>query len=134
MRPDPGAPVSDTRPVVVASEDELLVWMFTADRLDEAGCDVFQAANADEALTLLRTRSDVQVPVTDAEMPQGAMNGFALAKRAWEELPSGATTIASGRAHPEPGDLPPGAMFLSKPFDPTRVPNGRRDQIAQQGT
>jgi CheY-like chemotaxis protein len=134
MRPDTGAPMSDTRPVVVVSEDELLVRMFTADFLDEAGYNVFQAANADEALALLRTRSDVQVLVTDVEMPQGAMNGFALARRVREELPGVAIMIVSGRAYPEPGDMPPGAMFLSKPFDPTRVLNGLRDLIARQGT
>ena len=47
-------PAHDPRPVVIVSEDETLVRMFTADFLDEAGFRVFEAINADEALALLQ--------------------------------------------------------------------------------
>ncbi len=90
------------RPVIIVSEDEWLVRMFAADFLDEAGFSVLEAANADEALVLLRTRPDVQAIVTDVEMPNGSINGFELARRARERLPGLAILIVSGRAVPEP--------------------------------
>jgi two-component system, response regulator PdtaR len=66
--------------VVLVVEDETLVRMFMADFLDEAGFKVFEAVNADEALTVLKARPDVQVVVTDIEMPAGSMNGLRLAR------------------------------------------------------
>jgi DNA-binding response OmpR family regulator len=51
--------------VVLVVEDETLVRMFMADFLDEAGFKVFEAVNADEALTVLQARPDVQAVVTD---------------------------------------------------------------------
>ena len=61
-------PQPDQRPVLVLAEDEGLVRWFAADFLDEAGFKVFEACCADDALTLIRSRSDVQVLVTDVEM------------------------------------------------------------------
>jgi CheY-like chemotaxis protein len=65
--------------VVLVVEDETLVRMFMADFLDEAGFRVFEAVNADEALTVLQARPDIQVVVTDIEMP-GTMNGLELTR------------------------------------------------------
>jgi CheY-like chemotaxis protein len=63
---------SEPRMVVLVVEDQTLVRMFMADFLDEAGFKVFEAVNADEALTVLQARPDVQAVVTDIEMPAGA--------------------------------------------------------------
>jgi CheY-like chemotaxis protein len=65
--------------VVLAVEDEPIVRMSMSDFLDDAGYKVFEAVNADEAIALLQARSDVQVVVTDIEMP-GSMNGLELAR------------------------------------------------------
>ncbi len=118
------------RPVIIVSEDEWLVRMFAADFLDEAGFDVLEAANADEALMLLRTRPDVQAIVTDVEMPNGSINGFELARRARERLPGLAILIVSGRAVPEPDDLPDDARFLAKPYHPMAVLASLNEMIA----
>ena len=64
-------PLEDN-PVVLVAEDELLVRMLTVDILEEAGCAVIESANAAAALATLDKRSDVQVLVTDVEMPPGA--------------------------------------------------------------
>ena len=47
-------PHSDPRMVILVVEDEPLVRMFLADALDEAGFKVFEAVNADEAVTLCK--------------------------------------------------------------------------------
>ena len=45
-------PHSDSPMVLLGAEDEPLVRMFLADALDEARFRVFEAVNADEAITL----------------------------------------------------------------------------------
>ncbi|MCB5173917.1 response regulator [Microvirga lenta] len=79
-------PHSDLRIVILVVEDEPLVRMFLADALDDAGYKVFEAVNADEAVTLLQARPDIQAVVTDIEMP-GSMNGIGLARPVRERWP-----------------------------------------------
>ena len=47
--------------------------------VEEAGFEAIEAANADEAVTILETRSDVRILFTDIEMPTGTVNGLRLA-------------------------------------------------------
>jgi hypothetical protein len=65
--------------VALAVDDEILVRMFIADYLDEAGFKIFAAIYADEALTILQTRPDVQAAVTGIEMQADSLNGHKLA-------------------------------------------------------
>ena len=80
--------------VVLVVEDATLVRMFMADFLDEAGFKVFEAVNADEALTVLQARPDVQAVVTDIEMP-GSTNGLELARTVRERWPSVEIVVTS---------------------------------------
>jgi CheY-like chemotaxis protein len=68
--------------------------------------------------------------VTDVEMP----NGFELARRVRERLPGVAIVIVSGRARPGQHDLPEGALFVSKPFQPTAVVTALNDLLTARGT
>ncbi len=81
-------PVAEPRMVVLVVEDETLVRMFMADFLDEAGFKVFEAVHADEALTVLQARPDIQAVITDIEMPAGSMNGLKLAQTIQERWPA----------------------------------------------
>jgi hypothetical protein len=65
-------------PVVLIVEDEFLIRAATADAIRDAGFEVLEAGNADEALVSPRTRSDFRVVFTDKRMP-GSMNGAHLA-------------------------------------------------------
>ena len=105
------------RPVVLVVEDEPLVRMIGADILDEEGFEVIEAASADEALAIFGARRDIRVLFTDVEMP-GSMNGYALARWVFTHQPLVETVIVSGRSSPEPGDMPPRAHFIAKPYDP----------------
>lgn len=78
--------MSDPRAIVLLAEDEPLVRMFNAGVLDEAEYRVIEAANGEEALTLFEVRPDIQVVVTDVEMP-GSINGFELARRVTKQRP-----------------------------------------------
>ncbi len=115
--------VSEPRMVVLVVEDETLVRMFMADFLDEAGFKVFEAVNADEALTVLHARPDVQVVITDIEMPAGSMNGLKLARTIQERWPGIGIIMSSGRERPGPDDLSDKVAFLAKPYLPNTVIN-----------
>jgi DNA-binding NtrC family response regulator len=100
--------------VVLLVEDEPLVRLVTADILTEADFRVIETANTDEALTVLSAGVEVDVLLSDVEMPPG-LNGYALARQVHEHWPSTEILITSGREWPRQGDLPPGAAFLAKP-------------------
>ena len=108
-------PHSDLRIVILVVEDEPLVRMFLADALDDAGYKVFEAVNADEAVTLLQARPDIQAVVTDIEMP-GSMNGIGLARAIRERWPGIGLVVTSGRVRPGSDDLPADVAFLAKPY------------------
>jgi CheY-like chemotaxis protein len=112
-KPDP-----DPRPRVLVVEDEGLVRMTLVDVLEDAGFKVIEAVHADEALRVLSAVSRIDAVVTDVEMPQRSINGFELAQRVRKDWQEVGVLIASGRAAPEPGDLPDGALFIGKPVHP----------------
>ena len=70
---------ASTRQVVLIVEDEALVRMIAVDMIEEAGFEILEAANADEAILLLEARRDITVLFTDIEMP-GSMDGLRLAQ------------------------------------------------------
>jgi CheY-like chemotaxis protein len=61
----------ETRLLVLVVEDQPLVRIFIADFLEEAGFKVFEAVDANEAITVLSARPDVQAAITDIELPGG---------------------------------------------------------------
>ena len=67
-----------TRQVVLIVEDEALVRMAAVGMVEEAGFEVLEATNADEAILLLEARRDITVVFTDVEMP-GSTDGLRLA-------------------------------------------------------
>ena len=113
-------PAQDT-PVVLVAEDEVLVRMMTVDVLEEAGCAVLEAENAETALCVLNERWDVQVLVTDVEMPPGPLNGIDLARLTREQFPHMGVVIVSGKVRPSPDDLPLGVRFVPKPYCATKL-------------
>lgn len=99
---------------VLLVEDEPLIRLFVADLLEESGFKVVEAANATEAWVLLEAGLEVNVLLTDVDMPNGC-DGFELAHKVHEIRPETEILIMSGRRWPSAGDLPQGAAFLAKP-------------------
>jgi len=99
---------------VLLVEDEPLIRLFVADLLEESGFKVIEAANATEAWTLVEAGLEVNVLLTDVDMPNGC-TGFELAHKVHEFVPEAEILIMSGRRWPSEGDLPQGAAFLAKP-------------------
>ena len=98
-------------------EDEARVLELTAAGLRELGYTVFEARNAEEALTLLRGEAAVDLLLTDIVMPE--MNGRRLADAACEIRPDLKVMFMTGftkNAVVHNGVLDPGVHFLAKPF------------------
>jgi two-component system, response regulator PdtaR len=103
---------------ILVVEDDALVRMVTSDILFEAGYHVIEAVNADEALILLEARPDIRLMVTDVRMP-GELSGYGLARAVNLRWPNVAIVVVSGDTMPGDGDLPNGARFIAKPFQPS---------------
>lgn len=101
--------------IALIVEDEPLVRVFVAEVLQGAGYCVFEASNAQDALTILDERDDIQIVMTDIEMP-GEMDGLELAGTIRARWPETAILVNSGRVRPEPEALPIGAGFIAKPY------------------
>jgi two-component system, response regulator PdtaR len=102
-------------PVILIVEDELLLRMDSAEVIGNAGFEVVQAANADQAIAILTGRPDIHVVFTDIQMP-GSMDGLKLAKFVRDRWPPIKIVATSGLVPVEDDDLPAGSLFLPKPY------------------
>jgi CheY-like chemotaxis protein len=107
---------------VLVVEDEVLVRMCLADRLRLAGYTVIEAANADEALTLLEhsVDMDVKVVVSDIHMP-GSIDGAGLARIVRSTYPMTKILLTSGQHTAFDGVAHDG--FFPKPYNPAKIVN-----------
>jgi CheY-like chemotaxis protein len=109
-----------SRPVVLIVEDEFLLRMNAAEMIGDAGFDVVEAANADEAIAILEARPDIHVVFTDIQMP-GSMDGLKLARFVRGRWPPIKIVATSGFVSVGKDDLPDGSRFLTKPYRPAQI-------------
>ncbi|MEJ0066130.1 MAG: response regulator [Caulobacteraceae bacterium] len=102
--------------LVLVVEDEALVRGCTAALLEDAGCEVIEAGNAEEALRAFEAHSQVTTVFTDINMP-GPINGLSLAHTIFRMRPQVQLILTSGRASPPDDEMPAGGHFLPKPYD-----------------
>jgi two-component system, response regulator PdtaR len=107
-------------PVILIVEDEFLLRLDSAETIESAGFEVIQAANADEAIAILKGRPDIHVVFTDIQMP-GAMDGLKLARFVRDRWPPIKIVATSGRVMVGDDDLPAGSVFLPKPYRGAQV-------------
>jgi DNA-binding NtrC family response regulator len=101
---------------VIVVEDEPLIRLDIATSLWDAGFNVFEAANADEAITILNAHPEVRLLFTDIDMP-GSMDGLKLAMAVRDRWPPVKIIIASGHCNLTDEMLPVEGRFFSKPYD-----------------
>lgn len=104
-----------TKAAVLVVEDEPLIRFATLDALEDAGYDVLEAASADEAMVLFRSRPDIDIVFTDVNMA-GSMDGLQLTQRVRAMRPNTGIIITSGVVRLDPMLLPANTVFLSKPY------------------
>jgi CheY-like chemotaxis protein len=103
------------RPLVLVVEDEALLLFSIADDLRDAGFDVLEAGNADQAIRVLTANPGIQLIFTDIDMP-GSMDGLKLSAVVRDRWPPVAIIVTSGKQRPTADRLPEGGLFLSKPY------------------
>jgi two-component system, response regulator PdtaR len=106
---------SASTPTILVVEDEPLVRLVGTLLLADAGFNVIEACNAEEALRVLEASSDVRIVFTDVEMP-GALDGFGLARCVHERWPSIGVIVTSGRAEPPRQKTGRNELFVAKPY------------------
>jgi two-component system, response regulator PdtaR len=102
-------------PVILIVEDEFLLRMDSAEMIENAGFQVVQAGNSDEAIAALKARPDIHIVFTDIQMP-GSMDGLKLARFVRDRWPPIKIVATSGRVAVDSDDLPDGSVFLPKPY------------------
>ncbi|MDH2327995.1 response regulator [Cereibacter sp. SYSU M97828] len=108
---------NDLTPFALIADDDALIRMDVAHILEDGGYRVHEAANVEEALSILgRAGESIQLLFTDVQMPPSERNGFELARQCAKDWPHIKILVASGQAKPSPGDMPDGAVFIGKPF------------------
>jgi len=104
------------RTLVLVVEDEPVIRLNTVAMIEDAGYDVVEAADADEALQLLERWPAIRAVFSDIEMPAGSMNGLELVQTVRKRWPPAILILASGRVCPQVDDMPMDTAFLRKPY------------------
>jgi CheY-like chemotaxis protein len=80
---------------VLVAEDEFIVRLTIAEFLRDAGYNVIEAGNADEALAVFESGQLVDLLFTDVRMP-GSMDGCELARQVRAKWPTTQIILTSG--------------------------------------
>ncbi len=107
-------------PVLLIVEDEPLLRMMAVDLAHDAGFETVEAANADDAVAILETRTDIRIVFTDIDMP-GSMDGMRLAACIRDRWPPIDIILTSGQGRPRTEDLPARSVFFPKPYRHAQV-------------
>jgi two-component sensor histidine kinase len=97
-------------------EDEMVLRMRAVDLVEDAGFTAVQAVNADEALAILESRSDISLLFSDIQMP-GSMDGLKLAHAVHHRWPSIRIILVSGQVKVSDADKPADSRFFGKPLE-----------------
>tara|TARA_R110002020_G_scaffold127531_3_gene286107 strand:+ start:9166 stop:9534 length:369 start_codon:yes stop_codon:yes gene_type:complete len=114
---------------VLVVEDEVLIRMAMVEELEDAGFEVFEASNADQAIDTLVANSRIDVMFTDIDMP-GGVNGLRLAASVRDRWPPIKIIVTSGHHRIKVEALPVEARFVGKPYDPLAIIRSIREMTA----
>jgi two-component sensor histidine kinase/CheY-like chemotaxis protein len=108
--------VTAALPSVLIVEDEMVLRMRAVDIVEDAGFNPIEAVNADDALAILESRSDIELLFTDIQMP-GSMDGLKLAYAVHERWPRIKIILVSGQLTLTDADKPADSRFYGKPLE-----------------
>ena len=114
---------------VLIVEDEAILRLHAVDMVEEAGFTAIEAKNADEAIAILESRSDISLLFTDVHMP-GSMDGLKLAHAVRDRWPPIKIVVVSGQLKVEQNELPSDSRFFDKPFQADKIIAELRAMIA----
>jgi len=101
---------------VLVVEDEMVLRMRAVDIVEDAGFTAVQAVNADEALSILESRSDIALLFCDIQLP-GSMDGLKLAHAVHDRWPLIKIILVSGQVKLSDKERPADSRFFGKPLE-----------------
>lgn len=99
--------------MILAVDDEPIILMGTVALVQSLGRKVVSASGGDDALRLIGAYPEIDVLITDLEMPK--YSGVVLAHAALEQRPGLKIILATGQWHVKE-EVPPSWAILLKPF------------------
>jgi two-component sensor histidine kinase/FixJ family two-component response regulator len=117
-------------PKVLVVEDEMMLRVRAVDIVEDAGFTPIEAVNADEALAILESRSDIELLFTDIQMP-GSMDGLKLAHAVHRRWPSIKIILVSGKLTLAEAEKPTHSRFFGKPLDEKQMIAEMQEMIGQ---
>jgi CheY-like chemotaxis protein len=115
-------------PIVLIVEDDMILRMRSVDIVEDAGYTPVEAVDADEALGILQSRSDIALLFTDIQMP-GSMDGLQLAHAVYERWPQLKIILVSGQLKLSSAEIPRDSRFFGKPLVPGQIITEMQDMI-----
>jgi CheY-like chemotaxis protein len=115
-------------PVVLVVEDEMLLRMRAVDMVEDAGYTSVEAVDADEAVEILESRSDIALLFTDIQMP-GSMDGLKLAFAVHKRWPPIKIILVSGKLKLSKIEIPADSRFFGKPLEATEMIAEMQDMV-----
>ncbi len=113
---------------VLIVEDEMILRMRAVDIVEDAGFHPVEAVNADEAISILESRSDISLLFTDIQMP-GTMDGLKLAHIVHARWPEIKIILVSGRIKPSDAEKPVDSLFFAKPLSVEQMINELKTMV-----
>jgi two-component sensor histidine kinase len=94
----------------------MVLRMRAVDIVQDAGFTPLEAVNADQALLILKSRSDISLLFTDIQMP-GSIDGLELAHVVHKRWPAVKIVLVSGKVVLSEMDKPANSRFFGKPLE-----------------
>jgi CheY-like chemotaxis protein len=107
------------RLVVLVVEDEWMVRDTIVQHLQDAGCQVLEAASGEAALSVLEREQAIDVLLTDIRL-NGCINGWEVGEAFRQKHADKPVIYASGQSI-EPPRRVPGSLFFNKPYSPSEI-------------
>jgi CheY-like chemotaxis protein len=126
----PNAPIVSARKCILVVEDEFLIRLLLSEVLRDAGYDVIEAFNGDEALSVLTSSIRLDLIVSDVRMP-GSLDGIGLLRIVREALPELPVIITSGHEAPARALAEGATRFVAKPYQMDLVVRAVHDELAK---
>jgi CheY-like chemotaxis protein len=122
---------ANSLPKVLVVEDEMVLRLRAVDIVEDAGFTPVQAINADEALSILESRSDISLLFTDIQMP-GTMDGLKLAHAVRHRWPSIKIILVSGQVRPSSEQRPADSRFFGKPLVVSKMVSELQEMVGRE--
>ncbi|HTK33961.1 MAG TPA: response regulator [Caulobacteraceae bacterium] len=108
--------VGPAKTVILVVDDEPMLRFVAMEELEDAGFEMLEACDAEDALAQIGLHPEISVVFTDINMP-GPFDGLELARRVRQQRPDIRLIITSGRPVPAARDIPDHGQFIAKPYD-----------------